>query len=264
MKDLIKRLAPYAAIEAARRIAYFGFSETCQACGARLRLLKPQGYGHPVLEQLQVVGGMRRGADVCPVCHANDRDRLVIHYLEREVLAKRSGSLRIAHIAPEKPITKFLLKQPDIDYHPGDFEPHRYYHLKNVEMCDLTAAPYKDGSIDLLICNHVMEHIPEDGRAMAEVRRVLKPGGRAILQTPLAMRLDETDEGDGTEDVPERIRRFGQSDHVRLYAQEDYPRRLTTAGLRVERWRAFDADAEAATKLRLNPLEELHVCWRDA
>lgn len=258
--DLVKRHVPYGVIEAARKVAFFGFKHRCEVCGASLRSKKPQGYGHEVLERLQVVGGMRKAEDVCPVCHANDRDRLVIFYLETVVLANRTGRLRIAHVAPEKPLSRFLLAQDDIDYRPGDFEPHRYYHLDHVEQVDLTAAPYDDGSIDLLMCNHVMEHIPDDARAMAEIRRCLAPSGVAILQTPLSMRLAETDEGDGSESVAERIRRFGQSDHVRLYSREDYPRRLEAAGLAVERWRAFDADPAGAVRRNLNPFEDLHVC----
>lgn len=262
MKELIKRRLPYAVIEAARRIVYFGFGDSCGACGASVRALRPQGYGHPVLEQLQVVGGMRKAGDVCPVCHANDRDRLIIRYLESEVFARPKGRIAVAHVAPEKPITKYLLGRPEVDYRPGDFEPERYYHLRDVERVDLTDAPYADGSIDLLICNHVIEHIPDDAKAMAEVRRVLSPEGRAILQTPLSWRAENTDEGEGSETEAERIRRFGQADHVRLYARDDYRRRLEAAGLSVERWRAFDDDAEAATQLRLNPFEELHVCRR--
>ncbi len=262
LRSLVKRAVPYPAIAAARRALWFGFARRCAVCGASVRRMLPQGYGYPVLERLQVVGGMYKADDVCPVCHAGDRDRLVKLYLDRHVFDRPRDGLRILHMAPEKGLSLWLSALPGVSYVAGDLEPDRYFHLAGVQAMNLLSLPLPDGSVDLLLCNHVMEHIPDDRAAMREVARVLAPQGRAILQTPIALALERSVEGRGDETEAERIARFGQRDHIRIYAEADYVARLEQSGLAVERWRAFEADAEAATALRLNPLETLYVCRR--
>lgn len=259
IKEFLKRAVPYPAIAAARRALHFGFARRCPVCGASVRRMLPQGYGYPVLEKLQVVGGMYKADDVCPVCHAGDRDRLVKFYLDRRVFAEPRRR-RVVHMAPEKGLSLWLSGRSDVDYAAGDLEPARYFHLAGVRAMNLLSLPLADASVDLFLCNHVMEHIPDDVAAMREVRRVLAPGGVAILQTPIALKLDRSVEGRGDESAAERIARFGQSDHIRIYAERDYLARLAEAGLDVERYSAFDDDAEAAATQRLNPLEVLYAC----
>ena len=98
---------------------------------------------------------------------------------------------------------------------------------------DITALPFADGSLDAVVCNHVLEHVPDDRAAMREFRRVLSPRGWAILQSPLDPRRAVTFEDFSVQDPGERERVFGQFDHVRIYGR-DYIDRLTTAGFRVE------------------------------
>ena len=97
---------------------------------------------------------------------------------------------------------------------------------------DATALPYADARFDLVIANHVLEHIEDDWAALAEIRRVLRPGGSAILQVPVAQRLAVTREDPSIRDEEEREDAFGQWDHVRLYGL-DYPQRLEKAGFEV-------------------------------
>jgi SAM-dependent methyltransferase len=97
---------------------------------------------------------------------------------------------------------------------------------------DLTALPLLDGVIDVILCNHVLEHIPDDRRAMAELVRVLKPGGWAVLQVPRS-EAAETFEDASITDPDQRAALFGQADHVRMYGR-DYPDRLRAAGFIVE------------------------------
>lgn len=261
LKRAVGRMVPYPLIETARRVIHGGSARRCPVCGAGVRRFLTQGYGYPVLEELDVVGGLTRPEDVCPICHAQDRDRLVHLYLERVVFAE-PRPLRVLHMAPEKGLSRYLMRQPGVTYTAADIEPGRYRHLPRVERMSLTELPLEDGSVDLLLCNHVLEHIPDDARAMAEIARVLSPKGRAILQVPLSTRLTETREGDGSERPEEKIRLYGQDDHVRIYAFADYTRRLEAAGLRVDPYRAFEAEPELAAERSLNPAEVLHVCRR--
>ena len=97
---------------------------------------------------------------------------------------------------------------------------------------DICALPFEDNSYDLILCNHVLEHIPNDLKAMKELYRVLKPRGTAILQVPLEEGRENTFEDDSIIDQQERTRIFGQYDHVRVYGQ-DYYNRLQKAGFKV-------------------------------
>ena len=99
-------------------------------------------------------------------------------------------------------------------------------------LTDLTRLPHRDGSIDLLVCYHVLEHVPDDRAAMAEIARVLAPGGAALLQVP--WRPGTMTDEDPDAPVEERLARFGQEDHVRYYG-DDFETRLMDAGLSLRR-----------------------------
>jgi SAM-dependent methyltransferase len=213
---------------------------------------------------------MLKQGDVCPVCGANDRDRLVLFYIKRHMVSGPNApdpshpdrSFKVLHVAPEKGLSKYLMGLPQVNYIAGDIQPRRYYHLETVKLIDLLDIDAEDGEFDLVLCNHVLEHVPDDRKAMRELARVLSPQGRAILQVPISWKLQKTDEGDGSESPQERIRRFGQDDHLRLYSRTDYVSRLKEAGLDVELYDAFEEDEEAAAAEHINPFEYLHVCRR--
>ena len=101
------------------------------------------------------------------------------------------------------------------------------------ERIDLTAIPLNDQSVDVIVCSHVLEHIPEDTKAMRECARVLKNNGWAILNVPVHYRRDITYENSSITSPVDRLQHFGQEDHVRVYGR-DYPSRLTAAGFRVD------------------------------
>ncbi len=98
------------------------------------------------------------------------------------------------------------------------------------DICDL---PFSNNEFDFIICNHVLEHIPDDTKAMQELYRILKPGGLAILQVPYNSDLEKTFEDDSITDPKERARIFGQYDHVRVYGM-DYFEKLRSIGFKVE------------------------------
>lgn len=148
---------------------------------------------------------------------------------ERKVL--RAG-LRVLHVAPERCLREKLTVLPGVKYTAGDkFTPGYDYPSGTIDL-DITAMPFADGSFDLILCSHVLEHVPDDHTAMKELHRVLAPGGMAILMVPIAMDRAVTDEDPTVVDPQERIRRFGQFDHVRQYGR-DYNDRLRAAGFTV-------------------------------
>src|SRR6185312_4157451 len=103
------------------------------------------------------------------------------------------------------------------------------------ERIDLTAMDdYKDQSVDILLCSHVLEHIPKDYKAMQEIARVLKPEGVAVLLVPLVKGVDETNEDPSIVSQALRWKYFGMGDHVRQYGKRDFLARLEEAGLQVE------------------------------
>lgn len=260
LKTTIRDAMPRSMLTAVKRLIHAGSARTCPVCQSSVRSFLPQGYGYPLLEELEVVGGMRREDDECPICHAHDRVRLIDLYCSHHSdLLQRPN--RLLHLAPELGLAEKWVHHSGLDYVPADLDTKRYKHLPTLKACDLQDMPFDDASFDWVICNHVLEHIPDDRRAMREILRVLKPGGIALLQVPLALQRSATDEDPSLSDPVARIQRFGQSDHIRLYGR-DYYERLADEGFEVEIWCAFEADPKRAKALSLNPKERLTVARR--
>lgn len=261
IKKKIGKLIPYGLIHSGRRVLHFGF-ETCEVCGAGSRSRIDTGYGFPVLEKLKVIGGMRRRADACPICHSSCRERLIWFYLTRHFFPSMGAGPRIAHFAPEKGLSLILKQRFGETWTAYDLAPTRYRHLTDVREANLENLPIADGTVDLFLCNHVMEHVYDLQRCLREVRRVLSTSGIAIMQVPIAHGLDKTRDGGQTMSPAERIEYFGQDDHVRLFTAEGYLSELRQAGFDVSSFRAFDEDSDVATRWALDPFEELLLIRR--
>jgi len=177
------------------------------------------------------------------------RDELKLFSADRRVNS-------MLHIAPEWTLRKPLLKCGLETYITGNLDPW----LSDVSL-DITDIPYPNKSFDLLMANHVLEHVPDDTKAMSEIRRVLKPGGHAILQVPLTYIREKTieDKDALSWTDAERETTFGQRDHVRIYAFADYKRRLSDAGLTVNAIDWTTCSFRQAEKAVLNPNERLIV-----
>jgi len=164
----------------------------------------------------------------------------------------------VLHIAPEYGILSRLRKNA-IDYIAVDINPQEYNDIGGVTYCDITAIDYPDERFDLIICSHVLEHIPDDRLAIKELFRVLKPTGTAILQVPISASLQQTIEDPYLTDPRERERRFGQHDHVRIYGA-DYPTRLREGGFLIETFDPIKRWGEAVlNELRLNRREKIFL-----
>lgn len=199
----------------------------CPFCFASAELFLPFGLDEPVLRRYRVVGGGRRPNAMCPTqeCWSLDRERLVYLFLKHQTNVLASAA-RVLHVAPERGLAQSLRGRAG--YVAGDLVP-----WSGVEAMDITNIQYPDGAFDVVICNHVLEHVVDDHRAMREIRRVLHHSGFAILQVPIATALKTTLEAPDIVDPGDRARTFGQCDHVRLYGA-DYAVRLADAGFAVE------------------------------
>src|SRR5690606_22376202 len=152
-----------------------------------------------------------------PSCYSLDRERLVYVYLVDYFKVFKKRNLHILHIAPERNIYGFLSKARLPSYLVGSLYSRQYPFVKDFLTVDITRTRFSNDSFDLIICNHVLEHIPEESLALNEIRRILKTGGEAILQVPIAYGLEKTLEDRSIISPAERLRQYGQKDHVRLY-----------------------------------------------
>jgi SAM-dependent methyltransferase len=136
--------------------------------------------------------------------------------------------LKVLHVAPEQSFIRRFRAQKNLEYTTADlFSP-----LADVKM-DIQAMPVSDNSFDVIICNHVLEHVDDDITAMREIFRVLKPGGWAVMQVPVDWSRDFTYEDASITTPAEREKHFGQYDHVRFHGT-DYPNRLRSVGFSVD------------------------------
>jgi SAM-dependent methyltransferase len=243
-----------------RGLYYRGHRYTCPVCNHRFRKMLPGGFDLPVIREKHIIGAGRRENDICPLCQSTDRDRLIYCYLKYETdLFEQPYAL--LHIAPEPSLYKVFSQSDNLDYHPATKYAEGYYYSQKVETADLLDLHFDESTFDWVICNHVLEHIPNDRRAMHEIFRVLKPGGHAILQVPYAPSLEKTYEDPTITSRADREKYFGQFDHVRIYGR-DYSERLEKAGFRVRlihQEKDFKHTPPLA-QFAVNPEEVLFLC----
>lgn len=232
-----------------------GHTYTCPFCNYSSRDLALIGIDLPVLKEKQVIGGGRRFGG-CYQCGSSDRERLIYIYLKETLGIFHNNKIKtILHIAPEENLSKKLLDFGFDEYICGDSFTEGYNYPDYVQNITLLDLPYQDNSFDLIICNHVLEHIPDDYIAMKELRRVLKNDGQAILQVPISKNSEETIENFSILDPKQREILFGQFDHVRIYGQ-DYVKRLQQSGFHVSRINI----SEEFMQFGLNKDEDIFVC----
>jgi SAM-dependent methyltransferase len=165
--------------------------------------------------------------DQCPRCTSLMRHRALLLYL-RDVLRVGTAPARVLHVAPSPAIAQWMRSLHGVSYLSTDL----CSPLADVQ-ADITDLPFADASFDLVLCAHVLEHVPDDRRAIAEFHRVLAPGGTAVLQVPPDP-VAETFEDPAVTDPRDRERLFGQYDHVRRCGP-DYGLRIAAAGFEVVR-----------------------------
>jgi SAM-dependent methyltransferase len=189
---------------------------------------------------------------LCPYCLSLERHRLLWLYLHQKTNFF-THDLKVLHIAPEQCFYGRFKNLRNIDYVTGDLEsPLAEYHF------DLHDIPFEKESFDVILCNHVMEHVEDDLQCMRELFRVLKSGGWAIMQVPIDFSRSETYEDPSITSPEEREEHYWQKDHVRLYGR-DYPKRLESAGFKVvEDAFVKELTAEQRERFRLQDVEMIY------
>lgn len=231
----------------------------CPFCGWHFRRFRPAGFHYRVIVEKQVIGGHWHRDNVCPRCMSNARERLAYLYLQERTSVFQQPSL-LLHVAPEPQLAAVLKRAPNIRYVSADL-----FEAGVMSRFDVQQMPFRDETFDVVVCNHVMEHVGDDAVAMREVRRILKPGGWAMLQVPIALALDRTIEDPEARTDQERIDRFGQEDHVRLYSRPDYIGRLRAAGFAVTADDyAQSLGSEKVARFGLVQEEEVFICHKDS
>lgn len=231
---------------------------TCPLCGRSFRKLLPGGIDNEVFRKYQIIGGGRRPNSVCPRCFSTDRDRLVFLYL-RDFTDVFQQKYNVLHIAPEGSLRAYFMHRTSVRYTAGfkDAEAYKGYYYDQVKQhIDITKTEFSDNQFDFIICNHVLEHIEDDLRAMKELYRIMKPGGIGILQVPYAPALEHTIEGLPSPTPADRLRLYGQEDHVRIYGT-DYFERLKSVGFEVDQFMLYQSNPEKYKPYAINPEEPI-------
>jgi SAM-dependent methyltransferase len=243
----VKRSVPYVAFREwtkalkrrAKLSAYRGSEYQCPICAVTLRAFRPlwksywrdyhkYGHIHPVskMETFNVA------AFTCPNCDAYDRERLTALYLDRAFGSfDRNSHYRLIEFAPAHALHRALKRYPFIGYRSADLM-RRDVDDRSLDLTNMDR--YADQSVDVFLCSHILEHIPDDRSAMRELHRILKPSGFGILLVPIVAGVDETHEDPTIDTVAMRWKYFGSGDHVRQYGKKNFLDRLAAAGFAVE------------------------------
>lgn len=199
----------------------------CNLCGKGIKKFYEDGSTHEVFKKYHIIGGGYRKNVLCPNCRVKDRTRWTYRVLLRYTDIFTSNC-KVLHFAPEKSLSEKIRSNRGCDYYPGDLIGGKTRHC--VDMLDIQ---FRDDYFDFIIANHVLEHIKNEKRAVCELMRVLKPRGILVLSFPICTDMETIEEGKENLNSSERLGKFGQEDHVRLYGN-DYKERLERYGLNVQ------------------------------
>lgn len=183
--------------------------------GKSFRSFLPYGYGN------------QRHNALSPSTLSLERHRLLWLYLKNET-DFFSAQHKVLHFAPEQCFLKRFRTLDHLNYTTTDLESP----IADVK-ADICNLPFEANSFDVILCNHVLEHIPDDTKAMQELYRIMKPGGYGIFQIPQDLSRESTFEDHSITDRKERAKIFGQYDHVRVYGR-DYFDKLRSIGFKVD------------------------------
>ncbi|MCB0445799.1 MAG: class I SAM-dependent methyltransferase [Gelidibacter sp.] len=183
--------------------------------GKSFKTFLPYGYGN------------QRNNVLSPSTLSLERHRLLWLYLKNET-DFFTAPKKVLHFAPEQAFYKRFRKMKNLEYVTTDLNSP----LADVK-ADICNLPFDDNEFDLILCNHVLEHIPDDTKAMQELYRVMKVGGLGVFQIPQDLNREKTFEDHSITDRKERAKIFGQYDHVRIYGR-DYFDKLRSIGFKVE------------------------------
>ncbi len=205
------------------------------------------------------IGGIYRHNSICLNCNSLERDRLLILFLRKKTNLFKD-KIHLLHVSPERSLFNLLNRQPNITYNPVDKFEDGYEYPKSTEYMDITEITKKNNTYDAIICSNVLEHVPDDKKAMSELYRVLKPGGWAIIQVPIDYNREQTYEDLSITDRKAREKAFGWPDHVRWYGK-DYFQKLRDTNFQVEIQKyASEFSEEELFKYGIIPNDSIFLC----
>ncbi len=234
----------------------------CNVCGNRIERFLPYQYREHSSDftyKYNVIGSDTENFS-CPHCYSHDRERHLVKYFdELKIWDKYIKGKNVLHVAPEKHIQDIVYNLGAREYICGDLYPVNNSIMK----MDITNIQFNDNYFDFIICNHVLEHVPDDLKAMKELYRVLKKGSAAVLQTPYSPLIDKSFEDSNINTDELRRKFYGQSDHVRIYGTDLF-KRLETAGFKlkiIENSEFFTC--EEVKKYGFNSREDLILAFKE-
>ncbi len=200
--------------------------------------------------------GTQRNNVLSPSTLSLERHRLLWLYLKNETNFF-TAPLKVLHFAPEQAFYKIFRNLKNLDYTTTDL----LSPLADVK-ADICNLPFEEKSYDVILCNHVLEHIPDDTKAMQELYRVLKPGGMGIFQIPQDLSREKTFADDTITDKKERAKIFGQYDHVRIYGRDFFDKLRSIGFTVVEEDYTKKLSPELVEKYCLAPGEIIPICFK--
>ncbi len=206
----------------------WGAARICTICKNKINFFLPYRNGikgvPPLIQELKIVG-----SDVdnylCPSCGSHDRERHLILYMKSFSFFLELQEKKILHIAPEPHISKFIKSLKPLEYIGGDLAPQN----PETQRVNIEKTEFPDSYFDIVIANHVLEHVDNEDKALKELFRITKAGGYAILQTPFSSKLTVTFSDVGIDTPKARLHAYGQEDHVRIFGL-DIEKKISSAG----------------------------------
>ncbi|MFA6097241.1 MAG: methyltransferase domain-containing protein [Candidatus Paceibacterota bacterium] len=222
---------------------YRGANYECPFCNKKCR-------------KFSVAGIDKRANAKCPLCQSLERHRFLWLYL-RNKTPFFEERIKVLDVAPTPFFQKMCKKLPNMEYVSADISSP----IAMVKM-DITDIKLPDEQFDCIICYHVLEHITEDSKAIGELFRILKRGGWAIIQSPIDPNREKTFEDHAITGFNDRIKNFGQGDHVRIYGL-DYIKRLEEAGfiVRIDDYYC-ELPSDISQKYGLLKDEKIYFCMK--
>lgn len=236
------------------------YSYKCSVCNAKIRnyIPLPDIYREKCLQQGYKYFAQNEHLNIkkytCPNCKTSDRDRFYAAYFSHIEKISKDSKKSLLHIAPSWPLNNIYLKKhfyvtttdlmmPKVDY---------MLDVENMES-------FEDNKFDYLICSHVLEHVNNPDKALMELLRILKPGGKAILMVPINPYIENTIEDPSHTTIEERLRHYGQEDHLRLFAKKDFMNRIEKAGFLLETYSIEEFGIKTFKRLGLRESSILYI-----
>lgn len=235
IKKLIKQLrfagGPYQCIACGRNVrTFFRFSD------GLVKEAKDHGFKYS-FERMET---LNFNLCNCPFCLTSDRERLYLMYLDQFIFNRldKKSNFSLLDFAPNFTFSDYI-KKKGIDYTSADI--FRSDVDLNLDICNMSSI--SDNRFDFIVCSHILEHVDSPENALNEMHRILKPGGHAIIMVPLFWDVTHTIENAAHKTEAEKCEHYGQTDHVRLFAKQDFIGRIKNAGFSINEYTVKDFDA---------------------